>query len=87
MTKAKFTSGEWSIIGVDNSYAVLRKDTGYGICTTTLKENADLANAHLIAAAPEMYKLLVQLQVEGGLGVARHRQIDRALAKARGEHE
>jgi biotin synthase-like enzyme len=35
--------------------------------------------------ADEMYEMLIQLQIEGGLGVARHRQIDRLLAKARGE--
>lgn len=33
----------------------------------------------------EMYQMLVQLQTEGGLGIARHRQIDKLLAKARGE--
>ncbi len=43
------------------------------------------ANAALIAAAPEMYAMLKQLQLEGGLGIARHRQIDRVMAKARGE--
>ena len=46
------------------------------------KRSADLS---LIAAAPEMYALLKKLQIEGGLGVARHREIDRILAKARGE--
>lgn len=35
----------------------------------------------------EMYQMLVQLQTEGGLGIARHRQIDRLLAKARGEQD
>ena len=43
------------------------------------------ANAALIACAPEMYGLLSKLQIEGGLGTARHREIDRLLAKARGE--
>jgi hypothetical protein len=48
---------------------------------TALKQ----ADADLIAAAPDMYKLLANLQIEGGLSIARHREIDRMLAKARGE--
>lgn len=88
MSEAKFTKGEWDIIGIDSSYAVLRRDTGYGICSTTMKEEQDLTNAHLIAAAPEMYNLLERLTSRDNckkdivhlLGEA-----DNLLAKARGE--
>ena len=44
-----------------------------------------MANANLIAAAPDMYKLLIRIQQEGGLSVARHKSISKLLAKARGE--
>ena len=40
-----------------------------------------MSDAHLIAAAPDMYEILIQLQIGGGLGIARHRQIDKILAK------
>jgi len=42
-----------------------------------------IANAHIIAAAPEMYAMLesLQLDVEGDM------KRDQLLAKARGEHE
>jgi hypothetical protein len=53
---------------------------------TVCKVTSSARDAALIAAAPDMYKMLVQLQLEGGLVTARHRQIDRLMAKARGEN-
>lgn len=47
--------------------------------------DADKAAAHAINCHDELVAMLVQLQTEGGLSVARHRQIDRLLQKARGE--
>jgi hypothetical protein len=88
MSEVKFTKGKWSAhdkrpqcngfsIFAENQYVAFVGDSD---------DNTDCkANANLIAAAPEMYEMLVQLQIEGGLGIARHRQIDRLLSKARGE--
>ena len=84
MSEAKFTKAPWKI--QDDGYGLIgvlfRK--GYGVLVGH-KDNESISNAHLIAAAPEMYEMLIQLQIEGGLGIARHRQIDRLLSKARGE--
>lgn len=86
MSEVKFTKGPWKV-----------QDDGYGLIGVALrngfgvlighKNKETIANAHLIAAAPEMYEMLIQLQVEGGLGIARHRQIDRLLKKSRGEQQ
>ncbi|AUR98282.1 coil containing protein [Vibrio phage 1.248.O._10N.261.54.F1] len=85
MSEAKFTKGEWRIL--DKYQVGVNVNFGDGFFTIASCQifNEAKANAHLIAAAPEMHQMLVQLQTEGGLGIARHRQIDRLLAKARGE--
>jgi hypothetical protein len=81
MSEAKFTKGEWNVQFGDMIFASdeINNEQVAVVCN---EENKD---KHLIAAAPEMYEMLVQLQIEGGLGIARHRQIDRLLSKARGE--
>lgn len=48
---------------------------------TALKES----DAALIAAAPEMYNLLMQMHISGRLGLDVHGRIEQLLAKARGE--
>ena len=53
-----FTKGEWVIRKVDGKFAIMRHDTGYGICYTVMCDEYDKANAHLIASAPEMYAML-----------------------------
>ena len=58
---------------------------GDGTEATVCKVTSSAEDAALIAAAPEMVKLLHKMQLEGGLGIARHREIDGILAKARGE--
>ena len=58
---------------------------GYDTVEPTSYQVAETAAAHAINCHDELVSMLVQLQTEGGLGVARHRQIDRLLAKARGE--
>lgn len=40
-------------------------------------------NAKLIATAPDMYRVLITIQQEGGLSQARHRQITRILDKVK----
>ena len=58
---------------------------GDGPEATVCKVTSSAEDAALIAAAPDMVKLLQIIQLEGGLSVARHRQIDRIFAKVRGE--
>ena len=93
----KFTKGEWfSKDGDGFSKEVIittddREDCFIiPICEMDMFFDGDVgveqaANAALIAAAPEMYNMLKKLQLEGGLGIARHREIDRVMEKARGE--
>ncbi|MCH9751086.1 MAG: hypothetical protein K0U61_02605 [Alphaproteobacteria bacterium] len=52
-----------------------------------VKHNAE-SNAHLIAAAPEMYDALIAVErTLRGNDLYDLRKVDFALAKARGEHE
>lgn len=88
MSEAKFTQGEWvRRYHANGCNYVQSKDVHFNGCYSIASCSGpdEMANAHLIAAAPKMYALLVQIQIEGGRSVARHRQIDRILAEARGE--
>ena len=58
---------------------------GDGPEATVCKVTSSAEDAALIAAAPEMYKLLQELHVEGDFWPERHRMIERLLTKARGE--
>ena len=92
MNDTKFTKGEWKI-----------QDDGYGMIGVLLKKGVGIligrkskeaqANAHLIAAAPEMYSLINDLRhavsmagIGGGVNNTEVlKSIDELLAKARGE--
>lgn len=90
MSETKFTKGEWrrsiSANGCNHVKCDGRRNGGYIIASTCGSDEA--ANAHLIAAAPEMYDLLERLTDHNNckkdiihlLGEA-----DNLLAKARGE--
>ena len=85
--REKFKKGEWVTRLVGDKFAVMTYDTGYGICETTMSDDTDKANAHLIAAAPKMYAMLDELKssmYESGMKVAA-RKIEKLLAEARGE--
>ena len=100
MSETKFTKGEWVVNSDDgySGYTVFRNDTGFGICQTILREDKDLINANLIAAAPEMYEeieseieFLRELRSEAHtpymVALLDNRIVDKVnlLAKARGE--
>lgn len=89
MSEAKFTKGPWKRNYHANGCQYVSAQNGMNGCYSVASTHGpdDLANAHLIAAAPDMYEILIQLQIGGGLGIARHRQIDKILAKARGESQ
>ena len=58
---------------------------GDGPEATVCKVTSSAEDAALIAAAPEMYRLLQVLHVEGDFYPEQHRQIERLLTKVRGE--
>lgn len=81
----RFTKGPWIDSGNGNiDFEVCCVSQDVSVYSPERPENAR-HDAILIASAPDMYAMLKQIQLEGGLGIARHRQIDRVLAKARGE--
>ncbi len=82
MSEAKFTKGEWvASEGVGNSAIVYIPNGGFDISGIP----DAMPNAHLIAAAPEMYAMLESI-MRGDLRVYGYEyRIGNLLAKARGE--
>ena len=89
MSNEKFTKGEWVIEEVEE--AVFRNTNSLCLCVVTrdfdvispvlgIRNNHD---AHLIAAAPEMYKLLESLS-DYDENQMHKKEINELLAKARG---
>jgi len=82
MSEAKFTEGKWDAV-IDDLQCWVDSDEGL----IADLENSDAsyqeaeANAHLIAAAPEMYKFLDDLANGRGTDYP----IEQLLEKARGE--
>ena len=97
MSEAKFTKGEWIIGKTEDDYKALSIDiecsgglmelasiSGIDDCRYECEESK--ANAHLIAAAPEMYSMLnsiaISMECEHGVDTD---AIFELLAKARGD--
>jgi hypothetical protein len=85
----KFTKGPWEIFGdwaINDSNGRLIAQFE-PLCDDISLANTDesFANAHLIAAAPEMYALLKNIQLEHCNTAKLYNEIDDLLAKARGE--
>jgi len=58
---AEFTKGEWTATSSDGQVGVINKQCLYRIADcrkSGLSDEENSANAHLIAAAPEMYEAL-----------------------------
>jgi hypothetical protein len=87
MSETKFTPGSWKIVEdrVPSSLEVYGGTIAICECWRRANAETEMANAQLIAAAPEMYAVLAWLNCRGGLGLDAHKSIDAALAKARGE--
>jgi len=85
----QFTKGDWRVscdpldVGIIkcDGIMVARAHSGVNVPYTEKVK----ANANLISSGPDMYAVLKMIQIEGGLSVARHKQVDKVLAKARGE--
>ncbi|MGB1281005.1 MAG: hypothetical protein ACPG5V_13675 [Vibrio cyclitrophicus] len=93
MSEAKFTKGEW-IVDYDNCdygsgewYIVGNARVEFSYRATSEEKEEAKANAHLIAAAPEMYSELDELSgIIRRMGVeSASDRIDQLLKKARGE--
>ena len=102
MSEAKFTKGEWvagraDMATIVDGYKSKWVYAGDKYCAVASGSDIDdwgevMANAHLIAAAPEMYELLTDLRhtislagIIGADNTAVLKSIDNLLAKARGE--
>lgn len=86
MSETKWTPGPWN----GRDIKVSDQDAaGISICFTYPPREEYRANARLIAAAPELYEALQVAELalrERGLRVlGEYKQIESALAKARGE--
>lgn len=96
--KEKFTPGSW-LAHTERDYSAVYADSGnieVCYCDTQMEDDDNhtvAANAHLIAAAPEMYALLNNilndLETDGGISLNDNaaNDIRGLLAKARGEVE
>jgi len=92
MSETKFTPGRWQWVGIGDEIYVETEHTKY---IASLKqygyssEETQEANAHLIAAAPELYEALEKcaevLQNFVGFSHPYIKEANAALAKARGE--
>jgi len=88
----KFTPGPWTVgAALNGNWIEFGADEKAVARTfhTHVGAQAEDANAHLIAAAPDLYEALAEcralLDGEGGMPVGVRERADAALAKARGE--
>lgn len=80
MSEAKFTKGEWEY---DKELEGIYNTVCNFICDAPKNNKYD---AHLIAAAPEMYEMLKKIQFEHCNCSKLYNEIDELREKARGEH-
>ena len=94
MTDTKFTPGPWRAWQPRGDESVPVRTDGLGITIAYVHQGAITnarANAHLIAAAPELYRYLAEVrkwmdtEEFGPWEAAFCAEIDAVLAKARGE--
>ena len=83
MSKNNFTQGEWVL---NDAGEVLCGS--YLICNMVEINKEDIANGHLIAAAPEMYKFIKKCSAAFGADYpALKETADNLLSKVRGENK
>lgn len=85
----KFTPAPWKVHGdwqiLDSNERLIAQFEPLNDEPSNGNTSESFANAALIAAAPEMYNLLMQMHLAGRLGLDVHKRIEQLLAKARGE--
>lgn len=94
MSDTKWTAGPWQVARWPESshhFTIEVNTQGYNVARTfggIFPESQEKANAHMIAAAPELYKALAGLLTGHPSGDSPEQKIGRAaLAKARGESQ
>ena len=90
MSEAKFTKGEWKIYEYKrahpNNPSLPHVTIHYGEEEEHIVDTVyEIADAHLIASAPEMYAALEHILDNQALGSPLALSINNLLAKARGE--
>ena len=85
----KFTQGEWQF-AQRNAHEITTTFVGVKIGNEYIdigfyNDGKDRANAHLIAAAPDMYRVLKKLSQPYGREDVSDEEIETVLAKADGE--
>lgn len=85
--KEKFTQGEWlAKVNEENCYVMSDGILLVDPAISDVDEHEQDANAHLIAAAPAMYRMLKNIADDNrGFDDGFVHEIDNLLAKARGE--
>jgi hypothetical protein len=90
--ETKFTKGKWDAV-IDEWQSFINSDDGLiaELGFSHVTHQTAVSNAHLIAAAPEMYQALEQIMTtlsSDGFGCFDNTcsEIGKLLAKARGEH-
>ena len=89
---AEFTPGPWSAAAI-NSWNVWARDckvanmsdVGQGSQYRDPSKDERIANAHLIAAAPDLYEALMEVLARCSISKSGRAVGEAALAKARGE--
>ena len=97
MSETKFTKGPWVVSEHEDEVSVFMGEavdspheyncSDVWVCDSYWSENDEtaIANANLIAAAPEMYQMLKKLVEPYGMEDFSHEEVENLLAKARGE--
>lgn len=85
MIKTKFTKGPW-ICGLDFNYPHVQRGMSGGFKVIAANAEQAMADAILIAAAPEMYDMLASIENDDNkIPAWLWDKIQATLAKARGE--
>lgn len=81
-----FTKGKWTASRFgDEAKVVCNVTQDISIYTDADCVGCAKADATLISSAPDMLNLLLELQTEGGLGIAKRRRIQRVIDAATGK--
>ena len=85
MSETKFTKGEW-VFSDDGTDSIVNTELDLHICSLYSRVDDFNHDANLIASAPDMYAMLESLREDYGLLTDAGKDIDKLLAKARGEN-
>ena len=82
----KGTKGKWEFVENENVYSVetlgVVDKPYWAICDTITKKEEDKANAQLIAHAPEMLEMLIDILEQENITQSAHDEIQQLITKA-----